>query len=837
MTCTGPNNTQCNSCYTSYFFYNGECLLNCPIGYFGQTTIRECERCDISCQTCSGSYNYQCTSCPAGYYYNAGFCSNSTPPCSTSQFANPVNNSCTNCIAPCSTCNGPTSYNCTSCSGLYLINSTCIATCPANYYADGSAWKCQACGIGCAACNATTCLACISGYYFFSTSSPTCTLTCIAGYVADPTSLQCVNCNDTNCMNCTSKSSLSCVQCNSGYSLYNAQCVTTCLSNYFNSTTAPYSCISCNPTCTTCTGSSSTSCTSCSGNLLFYNSQCITTCPFNYIPRLDLNQCILNNCSSLCLSCSGIYFNCTSCLSGAFYYYNYCYSKCPDRTFAINSICYDCHYSCMNCVGPNHDQCESCTSPYFLLNNTNICIENCLNNTYFDTSTRSCQNCSSSCLTCMNWRTDGCTSCKDGYIVLSQNSVGACVSINIISKISSNSGFFATLNYYNQKIGMVPVYNHVSSYIIICFSTFSLILVLKTLHNYYTKTIYSSRDQIIEILKGKKALQEKLLQKGEVIIIDESAIVLRARPDSSSPREEKIENLTLQDDIADIGDVNDENNKIDDDEEYDQSPAKKSKLSLARLSKVGPLQNIRRQDSDLQANWKRQRKGMVAVEKLKMPFFYYYIYDIFHYHSLISCLQFDSFTSPGFLRAIIFLYKIITEMLMVEILTWTAYNSLIDPEIFIGKLILALIALICGHAIKYFLAGLIKIPQKRILLLISSKGHIWQKRFTIIRTTIKKNFITSAIILIVYSGFTLYSNLVYEQAVGSQIYSKWTIIMCLTNFIDLIILGFLPGLVAWIFYRLQIYTKIEMCGNIEGLINKCRAFRSLQECNLKSYKS
>lgn len=54
------------------------------------------------------------TSCPNGYYKNTS------------------NNICIACYGTCASCTGPTSTECTGCSGSFYLNSTgeCLPTCP-----------------------------------------------------------------------------------------------------------------------------------------------------------------------------------------------------------------------------------------------------------------------------------------------------------------------------------------------------------------------------------------------------------------------------------------------------------------------------------------------------------------------------------------------------------------------------------------------------------------------------------------------------------------------------------------------------------------------------------
>ena len=57
--------TTCTSCGSSgagisSFLYSGQCLMNCPVGYYGNTNNNSCTRCDNSCSKCFGGSSTNC---------------------------------------------------------------------------------------------------------------------------------------------------------------------------------------------------------------------------------------------------------------------------------------------------------------------------------------------------------------------------------------------------------------------------------------------------------------------------------------------------------------------------------------------------------------------------------------------------------------------------------------------------------------------------------------------------------------------------------------------------------------------------------------------------------
>lgn len=108
VTCFGGSSSECNSCDPNKFFFEYQCWINCPDGYFGVNNTMTCETtcpiknfgykgtntcwpCTVNCDKCVGIGDNQCTVCEKGFLLEEGRCVN---PCSSDHFANPTNSSC-----------------------------------------------------------------------------------------------------------------------------------------------------------------------------------------------------------------------------------------------------------------------------------------------------------------------------------------------------------------------------------------------------------------------------------------------------------------------------------------------------------------------------------------------------------------------------------------------------------------------------------------------------------------------------------------------------------------------------------------------------------------------
>jgi hypothetical protein len=108
LTCNGPSNSSCLSCF----------------GSSKLTSNGFCRGCSISCNVCNAT---TCASCSTGFLLYQGNCVSTCP----SQTYNSGNN-CMNCDQSCAVCN---STNCTKCANNYnyILDNVCYVSCPINY--------------------------------------------------------------------------------------------------------------------------------------------------------------------------------------------------------------------------------------------------------------------------------------------------------------------------------------------------------------------------------------------------------------------------------------------------------------------------------------------------------------------------------------------------------------------------------------------------------------------------------------------------------------------------------------------------------------------------------
>ena len=161
---TCSDKSTCLSCISNYYLFGSNCIDACPNG----TAIINgtiCQYCSSSCKTCQSSNSSSCTSCYTTTYLNGNTCISSCPGTTfadnTTNICQPcvspcllcqsltfclscldvnkflIGGSCIGCTSPCVTCLNTTN-TCTSCSTStgypYLLNSSCVNTCPGGYY-------------------------------------------------------------------------------------------------------------------------------------------------------------------------------------------------------------------------------------------------------------------------------------------------------------------------------------------------------------------------------------------------------------------------------------------------------------------------------------------------------------------------------------------------------------------------------------------------------------------------------------------------------------------------------------------------------------------------------
>ena len=128
-TCSAAGNSSCLTCSSGSFMYQGECLATCPAGYFGNTKTSTCTQCyqssttcPYTCATCNAAGNSSCLSCNSGSFLYQGQC---VLQCPIGSYKNKNTNACTKCPQTmtssfiCMSCTSSSSSACT----IYGTNS------------------------------------------------------------------------------------------------------------------------------------------------------------------------------------------------------------------------------------------------------------------------------------------------------------------------------------------------------------------------------------------------------------------------------------------------------------------------------------------------------------------------------------------------------------------------------------------------------------------------------------------------------------------------------------------------------------------------------------------
>lgn len=194
------------------------------------------------------------------------------------------------------------------------------------------------------------------------------------GYIRIVTEFEC----NERCSMCSSK--YVCQECFSPYKLYNGNCINSCPTGTRDLGKICKDCEVGN--CKNCPIENSCNVCNDKFNLLIENNaySCVENCP---VGKLASNgKCI--DCDNNCRSCTGTANSCDSCNENNYLFNNKCYAQCSalnDETKKEfygqdneNKRCQKCiDNNCIDC-SPDFNQCQKCSSLYYVDQNTHLCV-------------------------------------------------------------------------------------------------------------------------------------------------------------------------------------------------------------------------------------------------------------------------------------------------------------------------------------------------------------------------------------------------------------------------------------------------------------------------------
>ncbi|KAG8011985.1 Proprotein convertase subtilisin/kexin type 5 [Nibea albiflora] len=340
--CDGPDSDDCDVCKNPKAVrYNGECLHQCPSNTYYDETTNECRGrkvgslfliiqrmkfidrvsivpgCDKSCLTCSGHEPSDCLSCDTNRRKDASGHCVWFMECPMLSYMD-QNLQCKPCHKSCHRCSGPGQDHCLSCDEPnFLLNSTCVRTCPAGYYGeDRDERVCERCHFSCQSCaghHSVQCVTCKTGFFKQGSS---CVEFCSEGHFGNTSTMVCERC-DPSCSQCWGRGNRHCLSCRHDYVYVKqwGQCLPSCPPNYYQDSWSK-TCHMCHPTCKTCSGEGALTCQSCYEGFKFMNGICESQCLVGFygISQDKSDDAICKACDPSCVDCRGpSMWNCTVC--------------------------------------------------------------------------------------------------------------------------------------------------------------------------------------------------------------------------------------------------------------------------------------------------------------------------------------------------------------------------------------------------------------------------------------------------------------------------------------------------------------------------------------------
>lgn len=355
LNCKVCNNKLCELCNEGFFFFENECVLQCPEGYFKNDN--KCEKCSYGCLICS---NFEsCIKCEDNLIKFTEKCVASCPTGTTR-----VNDFCETCSdSTCEVCAVNSPDICIKCSTGILLGSTCVDVCPKGYFKNEDNSKCVECDPKCIDCvSLAECKECNPEFELINSK---CKNTCDKGMIRNSEG-DCISCGSENCEACILLNGTpKCIACSKNI-LYEGNCIDSCPIGLYEENDK---CVNCQVGCKSCT--SANSCTECNEYLFLNDGKCDSECPENWFANFSLTPI----------------------------------------------ACEKCHENCYLCVGPSADKCNSCVKGFILVGSSCIKpeeekVKEC-NKGFFLSKNNECEKCDTHCLSCRGL--SKCTVCSAKY--------------------------------------------------------------------------------------------------------------------------------------------------------------------------------------------------------------------------------------------------------------------------------------------------------------------------------------------------------------------------------------------------------------------------------------
>ena len=462
----------CIKCKNSekYYIKEDDNSTNCytnstiDIGYFLDEENNIYRKCSGRCLICSNSEE-ECKKCNNAQNYhfapdNDNFCITIDELNNSNYYLDIDNDKYKRCNEKCLECSGPNVSDCILCNnneGFYFKESNNNNICYSEneieegYYLDYDLKLFKKCNEKCLSCNKSedNCIICNSskGYYFKEDDNP---LICISendieeGYYLDLNSNLIKKCNE-RCLSCnqTGNNSYSnCIRCINDEYHFDPIKMNHCIKQdelpninyYLDEIDNMYKL--CHHSCLNCSGPEENNCFLCNNACGFYYKEdetsliCHSKNDIEEGYYLDLNESLIKKCNEKCLSCNesgtDIYSNCIKCINNEYHFDPIIEKHCikeeelPNINYYIDS---DedkfklCHEACLNCSGPNSNECFFCntSNKYYPKEdgNTSICYsESDIEEGYYlDLNESLIKKCNARCLSCNESGTDSYSNC------------------------------------------------------------------------------------------------------------------------------------------------------------------------------------------------------------------------------------------------------------------------------------------------------------------------------------------------------------------------------------------------------------------------------------------
>jgi len=123
------------------------------------------------------------------------------------------------------------------------------------------------------------------------------------------------------------------------------------------------------------------------------------------------------------------------------------------------------------------------------------------------------------------------------------------------------------------------------------------------------------------------------------------------------------------------------------------------------------------------------------------------------------------------------------------------------------------------------MAAILRTPRRQLLLWFKTPQAMWETRYQEYQAKIRKKYIIFVVCFLLFAALCFYLNLIYEVAVGHEMYEEWIQAWVVSLVLDQLAFGVVPTLIMGLTVLSYHFLFLRP---IEEVFHSLRVFRTMR---------